>query len=51
MINLINYNDNLFIVQVAEALLSPFGDDDDDLEINYLIDRNVQVILLFWPKI
>ena len=31
--------------QVAETLLNPFGDDDEDFDINYLIDRNLQVRL------
>jgi len=31
-------------VQVAETLLNPFGEDDDDFEINDLIDENLQVI-------
>ncbi|VDM60833.1 unnamed protein product [Angiostrongylus costaricensis] len=28
-------------VQVAEALLNPLGEDDDDLECNYVIDKNL----------
>lgn len=26
-------------IKVAETLLNPFGDDDEDFQINYLIDR------------
>ena len=33
----------IFYAQVAETLLNPFGDDDEDFDINYLIDRNLQV--------
>jgi hypothetical protein len=36
---------------VAETLLNPFGDDDEDFEINYLIDRNLQVHPLMTPTI
>ena len=33
-------------IKVAETLLYPWGDDDEDFQVNHVIDRNFQVTWL-----
>lgn len=32
--------------KVAEQLINPFGDDEEDFELNWLLDRDMKVRLL-----
>ena len=34
------------LLKVAEQLINPFGDDDEDFELNWLVDRHMKVLSL-----
>lgn len=44
------WNVNMYNIcewQVAEQMINPFGEDDDDYDMNWLIDRHTAVSEIF----
>ena len=47
--NLYRFFEFLFFLgwlQVAKIMLNPFGEDEDDIEVNHIIDRNLAMSFL-----
>ena len=38
-------------LRVAETLYNPFGEDDDDFDTNYMVDRNLQFAFLLIDQV
>ena len=38
-------------LKVAETLINPFGEDDDDFDTNFLVDRNIQLCFLLIDQV
>ena len=37
--------------KVACTLINPFGEDDDDFDTNYMVDRNLQFVFLLIDQV
>lgn len=37
-----NFTTEVTLFKVAEALLNPYGEDDEDFDTNWMVDRHLQ---------